>query len=190
MSANTSHMVRVPAPQDLQQWLRTCRYLVSQQLAPEQLLFDEADGGMDLLGDSAPMVEVEDAPKFNVPRAYIEIVPKVFCHRSAERLPLLYRTLWRIQKCKRALMDIVTDEDVHALLMMQKAVKRDLHKMHAFVRFRKHVREDGVEHFIAWHKPDHRIVREAAEFFVARFSIMHWSILTPELKCPLETLSS
>ena len=36
------------------------------------------------------------------------------------------------------------------------------------------------EHFIAWYQPDHRILPLAAPFFAERFSIMRWTILTPD----------
>jgi len=64
-------------------------------------------------------------------------------------------------------------------MLMEKAVRRDAHKMKAFVRFRR-VEVDGREQFIAWHRPDHRIVRLVAPFFARRFPSMHWSILTPD----------
>ena len=64
---------------------------------------------------------------------------------------------------------------------MAKEVRRDLHKMHAFVRFRE-VEEPGAgARFVAFFEPDHHIVRHTAGFFVRRFSNMRWSILTPEL---------
>ena len=66
------------------------------------------------------------------------------------------------------------------LSAMAKAVTRDAHKMHAFVRFRQVQTEEGVEHF-AWFEPEHHIVRREAGFFIRRFSNMAWSILTPEL---------
>jgi uracil-DNA glycosylase family protein len=59
-------------------------------------------------------------------------------------------------------------------------VRRDLHKMHAFLRFREVETEAGPR-FVAWFEPDHHIVRAAAPFFVRRFATMSWSILTPEL---------
>jgi DNA polymerase len=59
--------------------------------------------------------------------------------------------------------------------MLAKSVRRDLHKMRAFVRFRE---IDGE--FVAWFEPDHHIVRANAGFFVRRFAAMRWSILTPE----------
>jgi DNA polymerase len=48
--------------------------------------------------------------------------------------------------------------------------------MHAFVRFRK-----VGERYVAWYRPDHRIVPLAAPFFAERFPSMEWSILTPDL---------
>jgi uracil-DNA glycosylase family protein len=36
------------------------------------------------------------------------------------------------------------------------------------------------EHFIAYYKPEHRILRLAAPFFTERFAIMRWTILTPD----------
>ena len=63
---------------------------------------------------------------------------------------------------------------------MQKAVTRDVHKMKAFVRFRRVESSDDSENYIAWHRPDHRIVRLAAPFFARRFKGMNWTILTPD----------
>jgi DNA polymerase len=63
---------------------------------------------------------------------------------------------------------------------MAKAVRRDEHKMHAFVRFRE-VGRERESHFVAWFEPEHHIVEPAAPFFVRRFADMAWSILTPDL---------
>ena len=52
---------------------------------------------------------------------------------------------------------------------MSKQVARDIHKMHAFVRFREVQDEDGP-HYIAWHRPDHFIVRPASSFFARALS--------------------
>ncbi len=45
--------------------------------------------------------------------------------------------------------------------------------------FRK-VEDSEGEHFIAWHKPAHRILALAAPFFSERFAVMRWTILTPD----------
>ncbi|CAN5149080.1 UdgX family uracil-DNA binding protein [soil metagenome] len=59
---------------------------------------------------------------------------------------------------------------------LAKSVRRDIHKMRAFVRFRE---IDG--RFVAWFEPEHHIVRANAGFFMRRFANMAWSILTPEI---------
>jgi DNA polymerase len=64
---------------------------------------------------------------------------------------------------------------------MVKAVRRDEHKMHAFVRFREVGRRERETRYIAWFEPEHYIVELAAPFFVRRFADMAWSILTPDV---------
>jgi DNA polymerase len=83
--------------------------------------------------------------------------------------------LLRLKVHRRALDD-EADPLVRRLQDLAKAVRRDIHKMHAFVRFRE---LDG--RFVAFFEPEHHIVRRAASFFVNRFTNMRWSILTPEL---------
>ena len=114
-----------------------------------------------------------------MPRAFLDLAVNVAYHRDGERWNLLYRTLWRLQHGEPHLLEISTDDDVHRLAMMEKQVRRDAHKMKAFVRFRKVIRE-GVEHFIAWHRSDHRVLRKVAPFFSRRFKVMDWTILTPD----------
>jgi DNA polymerase len=79
-------------------------------------------------------------------------------------------------------LEIATDPDTRQLQTWAKAIGRDIHKMHAFVRFRQVGVDEtsGREQFVAWFEPDHRIVRLAAPFFRKRFAAMDWSILTPD----------
>ena len=53
----------------------------------------------------------------------------------ALRAPL--HAVWRPLHGERHLLEIATDPLVHRLERMAKSVRRDLHKMHAFVRFRR-----------------------------------------------------
>jgi len=71
------------------------------------------------------------------------------------------------------------DDDVSRLNTLIKAIQRDRHKMHAFVRFRQ-VPGEEEETFVAWFEPEHRITELAAPFFMRRFANMRWSILTPD----------
>jgi DNA polymerase len=112
-----------------------------------------------------------------VPRAFIERAEAVNCHSDPERFALLYRLLWRL-KDEPKLMEVASDPDIRRFEAMEKAVGRDMHKMRAFVRFRKVDTDDG-ERFLAWFEPSHFIVERNAEFFVRRFTGMRWTILTP-----------
>jgi len=78
------------------------------------------------------------------------------------------------------LLKIVSDPLTYKLEIMVKAIRRDVHKTKAFVRFRKKYDDDGSEHYIAWHRPDHYSLPLSAPFFVRRFAIMRWTILTPD----------
>ncbi|WP_373277621.1 UdgX family uracil-DNA binding protein [Asaia astilbis] len=63
---------------------------------------------------------------------------------------------------------------------MTQQIRRDAHKMKAFLRFRETKREgEGRRHFVAWFEPEHYILESVAPFFAERFSDMDWMILTP-----------
>lgn len=102
------------------------------------------------------------------------------CFRSDDRWALLYRMLWRMHHGEAHLPELAADADVVRLNRYAKAVRRDRHKMKAFVRFREV--DDGHEEprYVSWFEPDHLIVRLAAPFFQRRFTAMRWSILTPD----------
>ncbi|MBA2466475.1 MAG: UdgX family uracil-DNA binding protein, partial [Sphingomonas sp.] len=89
----------------------------------------------------------------------------------------LYAMLLRLRSNRHAMEDRA-DPLLDRLQKLAKDVRRDVHKMHAFVRFRE---VDKGRRFVAFFEPDHHIVRHTAGFFVRRFTNMRWSILTPEL---------
>ena len=61
---------------------------------------------------------------------------------------------------------------------MRATCARDIHKMHAFLRFRPR-QIDGQALYTAWFEPQHYILRRAVPFFVDRFTNMDWLIATP-----------
>ena len=81
-------------------------------------------------------------------------------------------------KSDRHALDDEADPLVRRLQDLAKSVRRDIHKMHAFVRFREIANPDGSSRFVAFFEPEHHIVRRAASFFVNRFTNMRWSTLT------------
>ncbi|MEM9703938.1 MAG: TIGR03915 family putative DNA repair protein, partial [Planctomycetota bacterium] len=163
----------------------TARELLADGVAPETVHWrDAGDARGDGLFGEEPSSHGKGSSRapFKLPPAFLKLARSVACHRDPARWETLYRTAWRLMQGERRLMSDAADPDVVRLDRWSKAVRRDVHKMKAFVRFRQ-VDDDGMpdgERFVAWHRPDHRIVRAAAPFFVRRFAPMHWSILTPD----------
>ena len=150
------------------------RGLIGAEVPPRGVTWRVRAG--DLLGGKAPP---ESSVSFSVPAAYVRLAENAVCHRDPERFALLYELLWRITHGERELLSIASDPLVHRLQRMEKSVRRDMHKMTAFLRFRRIEAEDG-EHFIAWFEPEQFILRRVADFFIGRFAAMRWSILTPQ----------
>jgi len=169
------------------EWRSACRGLLVSQTPPADVVFSD-DKHQQWLGelhsDAAAGMPQQTSPTpaspFRVPPSFLELAREVACHRDNDRFNLLYRVLWRMTHGQPDLLEIATDPEVHRLQRMQKAIARDVHKMHAFVRFRKLMTEQGEEYYVAWHQPDNRIVQLAAPFFGRRFPSMRWSILTPD----------
>jgi DNA polymerase len=105
----------------------------------------------------------------------------VVLHREPQRFTLLYRLLWRLQH-EPALRHDPLDADMLLARQMAHAVRHDIHKMRAFVRFREvpDASAPGRVLHVAWYEPEHHIVEANAPWFMRRFTQMRWAILTPE----------
>jgi probable DNA metabolism protein len=167
-------------PADFIGWRTSARILAAKGIPPSDVKWRTAGGTPDLFESPAriPHQNPANDTGFTVPRAFVELAEHAALHRDEGRFDLLYRLLWRL-KAERRLMEIVSDTDVVRLSLLARAVRRDIHKMHAFVRFRS-VGSGEVEHYVAWYEPDNHIVEAAAPFFMRRFANLHWTILTPE----------
>lgn len=171
------------------QWRDLARGAVRRDLAPEQLEWsDTRDGQQSLLGAAADdgAEALDDLPlrrdRPHVPPKFVKWGRAVAHHRDPARWSLLYRLLWRLAGDEPRLLRNQTDEHVDRLRTMYKAIRRDAHKMKAFVRFREvdDQADDDEAHYIAWHEPDHYIVPYVADFFADRFAGMRWTIFTPD----------
>ncbi|PIK72878.1 uracil-DNA glycosylase, partial [Methylobacterium frigidaeris] len=169
--------IRLTSGADLDGFRAAIRHLVPAGVPPEAVTWVEGDAAS-LFAEDAP---AEPGSALVLPRAVAELVPPVVMHRDPERYGLLHRLIWRVARGERHLAEVASDPLVHRLTLMRKAVARDLHKMHAFLRFRRSgAGEGGRERFAAWFEPEHHILAEAAPFFAARFPSFDWSILTPD----------
>jgi DNA polymerase len=167
-----AHRVTLSAPDDFDGWRDAARDLAEAGVPASAVVWQVAGSEPDLFGAD---VNPSPAASFPVPRAFVDLARDVVCISDPERFALLYAMLLRLKSDRHALED-EADPLVRRLQDLAKSVRRDIHKMHAFVRFREF---DG--RFVAFFEPEHHIVRRAASFFVDRFANMRWSILTPEL---------
>ena len=158
-------------------WRTAARTLALDGVPPEEVVWSVgAPDDLFAEGDRPPAPPATGA--FTVPRALVSLAETVIQASDSERFARLYRLIWRAHRGEKHLLEITTDPDVHAVQELAKSVRRDTHKMRAFVRFRE-VPEDGGLKYVAWFEPDHYIVEANASFFVRRFATMVWSILTP-----------
>ncbi len=179
MSLGLAYRIRI-AP-EFAAWREQARALLRDGIEPDQveLVDEQADPTLTLGFALEPVPQPSLAvTQPAVPKSFLTLAEIVACHADPERWQLLYRVLWRLQG-ERMLMKHELDPDITRMHRMDAQVRRDLHKMHAFLRFRMIV-EDGQEHYIAWYRPDHHILPLAVPFFVERFRVMRWTILTED----------
>lgn len=182
-------MIDTPSPtlrsvridRDFASWRSAARTLLATDVPPDQILWNDQahTDALPGIADAADRFAPPRRTAPRVPREFIPLARTVACMRDPTRWSLLYRTLWRLTHGEPNLLRITVDDDVLQLTHMEKAVRRDAHKMRAFVRFRKVDTEDG-DHYIAFHRPDHYIVKSVAPWFAGRFGTMRWTILTPD----------
>jgi DNA polymerase len=183
------YAVHLPAPDDFAFWRDRARELIQCDVPPDRVSWIEPGGTGDLFAAEGPSRADKrmpspsaDAPPVRASQRFLTLARSAALHTDPARFGLLYQVLWRLQRNPR-LMEDKANPQVRRIEELAKSVRRDAHKMHAFVRFREvALEEDGSDetpHFVAWFEPDHHIVRAEAAFFMRRFANMRWSILTP-----------
>ena len=165
----------VDPPWAPREWRDMARHALCAGVAPDALEWSAGTEGLLGFRPLADATPVRDPP--SVPRAFLDLAEAVVAHRDPQRHALLYRLLWRLVEGEPELLAHDADADVRRARQLEKAVRRDVHKMHAFVRFREVAGEPDT--FVAWYEPDHFVVDLAAPFFMRRFAGMRWAILTP-----------
>ena len=178
----THYAVHLPEPDDFDGWRERARALIQCNVPPDRVAWTSTDGPEELFAQeeqAAPMA-MPDAPPVRASRQFVELARSAVLHSDPERFALLYCLLWRLQSNPR-IMEDKADPIMRRVEGLAKAVRRDSHKMHAFVRFRLIDGGEGgsADRYVAWFEPEHHILRANAGFFVRRFGAMKWSILTP-----------
>jgi probable DNA metabolism protein len=162
---------------DFDGWRVAARALALNCVAPEDVGWSISGEQTGLFESESVLPDIPEGAALHVPRSFADRAESVACHADPDRFAFLYRLLRRLQ-ADANLLKIAPDPDVRRFEAMEKAVRRDIHKMRAFVRFRQ-VGEGPDARFVAWFEPSHYIVERNAPFFVRRFTGMRWTILTP-----------
>jgi probable DNA metabolism protein len=152
--------------------------MLGENVPPQEILW-EAERGL----FPPSMTREETEVELKVPAAFVNLSQSVACHNDPTRWALLYQILWRIVRGReKHLLSIASDPDVSKALLMERAVRKEIHKIHAFVRFRlvDTDAETGRERYTAWFEPDHHVIEAGAPFFRKRFANMDWSIFSPK----------
>jgi len=160
-------------------WRNTARSLLARQVSPDRAEWQSAGAapGLPFFGPSAADDDAA-AAAIRMPRLLIGLIEDALCADVPDRFALPYRLVWRAQT-ERGLVSDESDTDMARLRVLSKLVRRDSHKMKAFVRFREISGAASRRAFTAWFEPDHFIVEATAPFFARRFGDMDWRIDTP-----------
>ncbi len=190
MNMMTAHIqgayrISLASEVDRNGWRDHARQLLQAGIAPEQVSWTvegRSEAGELDLSPSATLPEQNSgqiARPVRISKALLSLINTALLHSNEDRFDLAYRVLYRAQSVP-ALHRNPADADMIKLDRYARAIRRDIHKMHAFVRFRKIGASERREQFVAWFEPDHHITQAVAPFFRNRFTGMDWLIVTPD----------
>ncbi|KQW89136.1 DNA polymerase [Massilia sp. Root418] len=186
-------------------WRAAARELIVRRVPPESVQWTAPGGGGDLFGavaGPAPAPGAADQPAASVnqgaacvaaasvsaapalpaprvPRELMDLLQRAACYRADDRWAFLYKILWRWQQGQREVMSMA-DEDGSRLHGMARAVRREEHDMHAYLRFRERPAGEGEPRFVAWFEPAHDVLPQVARHFAERMGRTTWLIATPD----------
>ncbi|MEO8248097.1 MAG: UdgX family uracil-DNA binding protein [Burkholderiales bacterium] len=195
-------MVRLAGPTDWAGFVHAARSLLYDKLPPESVRWIDGEAPELELFDAARPVDalqLPAVPPLALPASFVDRAKSAALHADPARFDLLYRLVCRLNQDRRLAQDPF-DTDWRRLEALASAVRREMHKTKAFVRFRKvaldrqpdtrdassasttepSTSEANVRH-VAWFEPEHHVMEAIAPFFVRRFGQMNWAILTPRV---------
>ncbi len=170
------YRVTLSSPDDIDGWRTAARAAALADVAPDAVAWQvEGEAGDLFAAGAGQALPPPCRPGFAVSKRFLDLAESVILHRDPQRFALLHAMLLKLRETPAAIDD-EADPLRRRLDLLAKEVRRDIHKMRAFVRFR-----EIDDRFVAWFEPEHHIVRANAGFFMRRFATMRWSILTPAL---------
>lgn len=170
-------MIQAQFDKTFEGWRKKAREFILEGIPPAQINWSQDE--LSLFTIETAFEKVPLKTELKVPPDFIHMMENVSYARDENRWNLMYRILFRLVHENPNLLKIPVDPDIREAELLEKSVRKDIHKMHAFVRFKKS-EIDGEEVYIAWHRPEHFTVRPGTPFFARRFGDKRWSIFTPD----------
>ncbi|AVX14947.1 TIGR03915 family putative DNA repair protein [Stutzerimonas stutzeri] len=160
-----------------QGWRDAARVLLQEQIAPHEVNW-ASGGDVGLFDEPMSASAATDGPRIRVPRQLLDELEMAARFRTDQRWSLLYRVLWRVIQgdASARMAGDVDGSELHARI---KAVRREAHHLHAFLRFSPLEDGDGPRH-VAWFEPAHDVLPWAAGHFAERMGENSWMIATPD----------
>jgi len=178
-------VVSLPRLDTFETWRSAARDMAARGVSADQVTWQMECEAASLFVDDTPLL---DGPlrEVTVPKGFPPLANQLCASRAPGAFDLAYRLLLRVSETPK-LMTNRADPDIARAEALAKGIRRDMHKMKAFVRFRE-VTPQGANQrqFVSWFEPDHRIEELIAGFFVRRFGDMDWVIVTPEVTTRFE----
>ena len=157
-------------------WREVARQALLQGLAPHQLHWQDADSCPGLF-DHGQAALPASTGHLLVPAQLLQQLECAARYRGEARWSLLYRVLWRVVHGQRSAA-LAGDPDGSELQRRIKAVRREAHHLHAFVRFQPVPAASEVD-LLAWFEPRHDILAWASRHFSEHLGQQRWLIATP-----------
>jgi DNA polymerase len=174
---------RLASETDLAGFREEARALLAHQVPPDDVQWrtaqaQNADFFVDAGGNAPRGHGAPKAASAIVPASFLRLCEVVVMHHDPDRFALLYRLLWRLVHEPALRNDPIDTDMLHAHQMGQ-AVRRDIHQMKAFVRFREIDIGAAQPLQVASYEPTHHIVEAVAPWFARRLPHARWAIFTP-----------
>ena len=181
------HSITLPRLGTFDAWRDAARRFAERDVDPAAITWEMEGAAASLFGDQSDALPDHAARQISVPKDFPPLAKQLCASRAPGVFDLGYRLLLRVSQTP-ALMRNRADPDMNRAEELAKNIRRDMHKMKAFVRFREVTPEGAARRqFVSWFEPDHRIEELIAGFFARRFGDMDWVIVTPEVTTRFES---
>lgn len=172
-------MWRVRVAGGFADWRQQARVLLGACVPPEQVSWQAADEQEDLFAALAtPLPAVRSHVPIRIPAKVLALLESAARYRTPERWALLYRVLWRTAGGDLTAA-LAGDPDGSQLQQRVRAVRHEIHHLHAFLRFAPQPAQAPGWRHLAWFEPAHEVLDLVGEHFSQRMGLDSWMIATP-----------